>query len=467
MLKKEEKLFFSKELLKILTFFILTLFLYFPTLKYGPFWDDWVFIFKSNLMNIKNPIEIWGWGEERRSWPLFYTTMWVFKKFFSTKYLYYHLASFILHSINTALLYQILKKLKANYAYALAIFFLIHPLHFFSVVWIVQFKTLLSIFFFLLFLDKMIDFFYSESKKSYFAALLFLAGSLFSKSVVVPIAPLFLIHRKKIIFLPFILLCLYSAVLTTWGSYLAPQVKSREIKKTNETIQVVSNFTPQASVQHYFADKAVVSFKNLSKYMFYILYPWKNKLVHPETKATYSFLDLILSLTSVLLTICIFYYFYTKKMFLEILFLTFFYLTIIPFTGIVYIPIFQYTNFVEYWLSIPLIGIIFSFHRLPRTKLITCVLCGYLVFLAYTTYNSARENISEVDLLKKSVIESTQEMGMKLVLAEQYFFMREFEKSNDVLNIVKENSNFNEIAQKLINRNNSVMNGERVNVFIP
>lgn len=98
-------------------FFVVLIAVYFPVLNSGPLWDDWIFLFKSWTLKVASPIDFWKWGEYRRSWPLFYTSISLMHKLFGENFLFYHLTNLILHAANSSLVYYILKRLKGNYCF--------------------------------------------------------------------------------------------------------------------------------------------------------------------------------------------------------------------------------------------------------------------------------------------------------------------------------------------------------------
>ena len=175
-----------KNLLILLLFLTVSIIIYFPTLKSDPLWDDWVFLFKSWPIKHVQSWEYWVWGIHRRSWPVFFTTISLMYKAWGDNFLYYHLTSIVLHSFNGYLLYKCLKKLGGSNVLVISLLYLVHPLNFYTVSWIIQIKTLLCIFFFLISLNLFLDHLKNNSQYQYWLSVIMFGMSLLSKSAFAP-----------------------------------------------------------------------------------------------------------------------------------------------------------------------------------------------------------------------------------------------------------------------------------------
>lgn len=107
----------------------------------------------------------------------------------------YHLLNFVLHLLNTFLVYRLALKLsKQNYliAFVTSLIFGVHPMHVESVAWVAERKDVLYSFFFLLGLNSYVKHLETKLKSDYLFSILWLALSLISKpaAVVFPLAML-------------------------------------------------------------------------------------------------------------------------------------------------------------------------------------------------------------------------------------------------------------------------------------
>lgn len=212
-----------------LFFFIALSFLvFFPTALSTPLWDDWQFIFRNYVMRKSQSPFIYFRGDEIKAWPILHAVLWAMLHTFKTSYPLYHYVSIALHGINGFLCWYLLSKLKIKNSLLVAALYLIHPLQLFSIGWIIQIKTLLSVFFFLVTLIFYEKYHYNRSKILYWLMALSFALSIFSKSTtaILPLCffisyPLFqeYLNFKKFILLlfPFLLLSLLSITATAMG----------------------------------------------------------------------------------------------------------------------------------------------------------------------------------------------------------------------------------------------------------
>lgn len=97
-----------------------------------------------------SPLAFWTGLEGVDYWPIHYTALWSLWKVFGRDPLPFHLVNVILHALNAALFFGVLKSLRIRFAALAAAVFLVHPVNVPAVAWIFQLKTLLSTSFFLL-----------------------------------------------------------------------------------------------------------------------------------------------------------------------------------------------------------------------------------------------------------------------------------------------------------------------------
>ncbi|MBY0517935.1 MAG: hypothetical protein K2P81_13580 [Bacteriovoracaceae bacterium] len=125
-----------------------------------------------------------------------------------------------------------MRHFRRAWAIPVMLLFWFHPLNLLSVAWIVQFKTVLCGFLFILSLHAGLRFWRTKKKSYYVASFLLFTLSVFSKSSVLPfpwIALLFLVYQQRKIqsrqlyLLPFLLITLFS----TWRIYTNDMVQER------------------------------------------------------------------------------------------------------------------------------------------------------------------------------------------------------------------------------------------------
>lgn len=460
-----------KNALMMLLFVVVTLMIYYPTLRAEPLWDDWVFIFNSHTMKNVRPIEFWLWGDYRRSWPVFYTTLSAMIKNWGNDVYKYHLTSVLLHASNSFLVFKILKKLNGNNAFFLSLIYLIHPLQFFSVAWIVQLKTLMAIFFFLIALSFFIKNVKNSSRAAYLLSILFFALSLFSKSVFMPIGLIMFFFKDRIRMVPFMLLCVYSLTITMWSTHIKNYIRTTHIPSflvsnviaQEQVFKDVTKTDSEEKTKRYPLDEVVLTFNNFNKYILFIIYPWEVLLVNQTTSVTYSFYEMLS--TSIVLCLIAFLFLKLKDWddWISIYSLFFFLITIVPLCGLIFIPIFQYSNFVHYWLSVPLLGVILFVSMRKPSRYLTTSLISLIIFYGFTTVTIAREQNNPVTMITKSAEKSPENQLIPLILAKHYFFKKEYIKSNAILLKVKKIIKSEDLINRDIEINLKGMNGEKIN----
>lgn len=472
----------DKDVLKscslLILFIVVALVLYYPTLHSAPLWDDWVFIFKSWTLQHTSPREFWVWGSHRRSWPLFYTLISLMHKFWGVKVFNYHLVSLLLHAVNSLLIYKLLKKIGGTYQLLITVLFLVHPLQFFNVVWIIQIKTLLSIFFFLIAFLLFLDNEKSNSKLTYVLSVFSFALSLFSKASFAPMILLFLFYKNKIKMLPFIFLCLYSVGLTLWSTHIKSSVKSAAViqnifvsnvyaqtgstelflkRKRPSQVIMIKNTESQTTAQ--------LALNNLSRYVMYIVAPLKTVIVQPSTPVTLSYQELFLASATVLFLVWLFLQYFFEKKFIPLAGLAFFLITLVPLCGMAFIPIFHYSNFVEYWLSVPVLGVLICL-SFSQFKFKNYVLTFFILFFGFKTLMLAKETPEPVSMINAAIEMSPKRPLVKLILASHYFYLGDYAKSNQILLNVKKTSNMDKnFLDKQIEKNMKGLKGEKVDDY--
>lgn len=497
----------------ILPFFlILSLFVFFPTIFGSPLWDDWSFIFRNSFMHQNTSILAYFNGTEERAWPVFHTFLWFLLKLFKDNYSYYHLVSIFLHGLNGYLCWVLLKKLEFKNCLLLAIIFMVHPLHLFTVGWIIQIKTLLSIMFFftslitffeyyknnkILYLLLSITFFgisvFSKSTTAIFSLCLILSYPLIRKeksirqfiSIVSPfvilsfcavtytvwelhnrqlilaIISLFLIiflwfkfgpflKRNYFLILPLIFSCslIRLSYLSNFNILIGSisilffflvfiyQEKIKRFKKSFLIFCFIFSFyilSVEEMLLPYIVktpvDNIVMTLKNFIRYCMFIVYPSENFLFSQNTLLSFSALEFSL-------IFCFFTLFYlgfrklsTNNFNLTQVGLIFFSATILPFCGIFLLPIFGFTNFVPYWLSIPYIGILPLISHLLKSKTQLSIVA--LILLSVTHIQSYKF-INNEEVFLESIEKSPDLKILQISLLEHYIFTYECKKARNL-----------------------------------
>ena len=469
----------NKDVLKsytvLLFFVVVTLVIYFPTLSSAPLWDDWIFIFKSWTLQNASPLQFWQWGEYRRSWPMFYTTISYMYKFWGLQYFNYHLASVVLHALNSFLIFRILKKIRGSNSFLISLLYLVHPLHFYSVVWIIQIKTLMSILFFLMAFDFFLKNESVASRKSYVLSILFFALSLLSKASFAPLILLMPFYKNKIKMIPYVIACIYAIGLTMWSSHLknfTTVVRIPDFIISNLSAEVaplaqvkipemrpLATLTPEIVVPF---EGIPLMFNNLAKYIAFSIYPWKTLLVHPTTVVKFSYAEIVTCMLTFYVLAWIFMQYWKNKSLIPMAGLSFFLITILPLCGALHIPIFHYSNFVEYWLSVPVLGLLLCL-SFVRHYLMKYVLIGFILVLSLKNYNVARKNSDSVTMITNSSAASPENPLIKLILATHYTFEKKYSLANKVLiNVLKTSKMDKEKIELKMDLNVRRMTGERI-----
>jgi hypothetical protein len=463
-----------KNILVLLTFLVVSLIIYYPTLKSDPLWDDWVFLFKSWPIKNVGPWEYWVWGEHRRSWPVFFTTISLMYKTWGPHTLYYHLTSVFLYSCNGFLLYKVLKKLGGSNTFLITLLYLVHPLNFFTVSWIIQLKTIMCIFFFLISLWVFIDNQKSNSKYRHWISVFFFALSLLSKSAFAPIALLMVFYKERKRMMPYLVICAYSVLLTSWTTHIKGIVRDVKVSSyfISESVaeeklpKVLPYVRPTAPPLEKAKDPLrpmVLSLNNFTRYSTYILYPNEVSLVNSKTEVNYSYTELVSSLIALLISIAMISYYWKKKDYISLSGFAFFLMALLPLTGIIYIPIFSYTNFIAYWLSVPVLGLAICLSRVNfNQKAKQGIIIFFIGVFSYQTMMSSITTPNPVSMITKAIDISPNNYLVELILSTHYRFTKEYEKSNEILfRMRRDKKSDREFLNKEIDDNFKIINGEK------
>ncbi|WP_133566663.1 hypothetical protein [Bacteriovorax stolpii] len=271
------------------------------------------------------------------------------------------------------------------------------------------------------------------------------------------------------------IIALYSISLTLWSSHLkSPQtalVKNHYqyylIKKSTSPMVFATGPVrpapiPQEKYENPMA-KVSLSMANLTKYVVFSFYPWKTLLVHPMTTLNDSYTDFAINFIVILLiaTTILFYYSINDTLFLYSS--ASYLLLILPLCGAIYIPIFHYSNFVDYWLSAPLIAFVFCLSRITQKKILLPLLTFMICFMTIKTFSNARKMKTPNEMISLSIESSPKNPLIQMMLAKQFFYEGNFVESNSILlKIKKDYSLEKEKIDNEIELNLKKMNGEFV-----
>jgi hypothetical protein len=490
-----------------LSFFILfSIVFYFPIFFGRPFWDDYAFIFANSRMEMiaDSPWHLLPGGWASKSWPIFYGMMWGMFHIFKTHFWLYHFASISLHGVNCFLIYRLLKHFNIRNYFILSLFFLVHPSQLFVIGWIIQFKTILSMFFFLIMVNMLIKYYNRFFTRDLLLSYFFFTLSIFSKSTTATFAGFLFIAFPYLskplgtknyllkILLPFCLLSGISIFRTALPFHLykyfdlnkiekininPAKLKPKEIEKfdsekyrietshgeadfsnlpvpiSREIIYSEINVQKAKEVLNFeknhlnpgeqyfndlsFFDKFVLTTKSFFRYHFYLFFPNNiNYIFHEKTNLnyfSYEFLELFIGL---ILIYHLLKFLYFRKLFTEMYGYLFWLCSLLPFCGLVSIPIFSFSNFIPYWLTIPLIGILPLISRLiPSTK----VLSAFVVVFALYTHYESYSFLHPENFFKQAIIHSPKNEIYRIALIEQYTNELQCSNAEKVYSDFKEN----------------------------
>jgi tetratricopeptide (TPR) repeat protein len=125
---------------------------YLPALRCGYIWDDDEYVTDNALLTATNGLhEIWFSAHTQSQYfPLVYTTFRFERQLWGLNPLGFHLVNILLHGLNAALVWMILKRLRAPGAWLAAAIFALHPVQVESVAWVSELKNVESLLFYLL-----------------------------------------------------------------------------------------------------------------------------------------------------------------------------------------------------------------------------------------------------------------------------------------------------------------------------
>lgn len=209
--------------------YLLIILVNFQILNNEGFSDDFTFLSSgSHIARAPNPFYyFFPWSIYFKSWSFSYLTLWIMFKLFATDFLYYRILNISVHYLNHTILRNILKKqftLSDTKLNIYSLIFLLHPLSVLTTSWVFQLKTLLGVFFMLIFLNKILSGKFNEKKEIVICSLIFWL-SIVSKisAVLLPIPVYFLVKKrfttKKAVLIttPLLIISLFYGLLNIKG----------------------------------------------------------------------------------------------------------------------------------------------------------------------------------------------------------------------------------------------------------
>ena len=171
---------------------------YLPAVLWGNFiWDDLPMIGTLAVRDPGGLRQIWFSPAEIEAeghyWPLVYSLFWLQHKLWGFAPAGFHAVNVLLHTANTLLLWQLMRRLAVPGACVVAAVFAVHPVHVESVAWVIELKDVLSGLFYLSALLAWIRFDGEPRAGRYLMALALYAAGMLAKSVVVTLPAALLI----------------------------------------------------------------------------------------------------------------------------------------------------------------------------------------------------------------------------------------------------------------------------------
>lgn len=210
----------------LLIIVLLTFLVYLPALNGEFIWDDDLHITKKKVVTGEESFKrIWT-TSDAVYYPLTLTTFWIEWRLWGGQPMGFHIVNVSLHAINAILLCFLFHQLGIKWAWLGGAIFALHPVHVESVAWITELKNVQSGFFYLLTLLFYLRFLDNRRKQWYSATLIMFLAALLSKpsTVMLPVI-LLIIHwwlnrplQKKDIFsiVPFFVLSALASLWTIW-----------------------------------------------------------------------------------------------------------------------------------------------------------------------------------------------------------------------------------------------------------
>lgn len=293
----------------IISIYFIYFFLYYQCLFNGYVnWDDKELVFDNYYVkqgNYYNLVFNYFIGNYIPVSMIIYSLMW---KLFTNKYIFYHLISIVVHSVNAFLVLKFTEKIFRDNNKFLGLFtfaiFLLHPVQAEVICWIAEMKTLISGFFYFASIIAYLNFsFYPKTNSSkwwYIISVLLALFSALSKPISINIVLILILldwfHLKNF-------------RLLRWAYYMPYFL-----------IALIAGFLNLDAhiTQHYLNEKIELSYLNQFFNVFYLIYLYsKNFLIPFHLSAFYPYPDfnesLMIGIFSIIVLIMTYYYSLSNK----------------------------------------------------------------------------------------------------------------------------------------------------------
>jgi hypothetical protein len=343
---------------------------YYPVLNGGPIWDDVASWFGDPGMWPTSPYSVIWKGY---AWPLSVAYQKLTFSLWREHYQFYHIASLVIHLLNSLLLFHLGERLKWPFHRWIFLIFLLHPVNVISVSWMIQVKTLLA------FLFSILSFIAFDKgllkKKWLFISFFFFLLSLMAKSASITLPIIFLIYAYKkiqdkeqlaLILLPFFLFGLWGGQQLLASPFTTEMLDQRSKPSSHMVAPVMSEipaaFDPLKLTDTFENVDFFMFLKTLKFYFWHSLFPLTNPPVAGAIPAEAPWLDFL----HLFFLIGIFYLLWKTPPFW---YLVGFYVLLIPFLGIVPAPYMKVTwvSDQHLYLALPAL-LVFLFLLLEKIK---------------------------------------------------------------------------------------------------
>jgi tetratricopeptide (TPR) repeat protein len=141
--------FAQRPWLLALVLLIVTFVVYFPALRGGFVFDDYLLITGNRIVKASDGLyRFWFTAEAPDYWPLTSSVWWLEWRLWGDNATGYHAVNLLLHAVNAVLVWAILRYLKIPGAWLAGLVFAIHPVNVATVAWVSEQKNTLSMLFY-------------------------------------------------------------------------------------------------------------------------------------------------------------------------------------------------------------------------------------------------------------------------------------------------------------------------------
>ena len=441
-------------------FSIIFLFIYLNILNYPKIWDDAEYLRLSSF-DLNGVWDSVLNNFQQRNWPLSRNYFVFVEHVLGGNIHVYHMMNILFHFLNSILVFCILKKWTVKNVYIICTIFLIHPLEAFTIIPMIQFKTILSCTFVLISILFYNNFFKTKNKWSFALSVVFYFLSIKTKSSFVFLPLLiptfaFLYERKKFkehlkAFFPFSVIMLYAVYSLVFTGGLS---------KSSLSVNQVTDLAG-SSLQGNFSFRISLIIHSLEHYMFSFFTFWDLSPIYGRFKVNLSW-DLFRGLLY-LVSFLIMFLKGNQKIKLGIVA---FFLIIAPVLGVVYAPYMGMSPYADQhqYLSVVVLACItvYCLNALFREVLIRkMVLISLLVVFSYSSYLYSKSYKSKVAFYSHVILTKPTSLTGYVNLANLLNEQSQFDKAYKILkSIIEGEDNFTqgellfiEVQKDIIRRN--------------